>query len=154
MFDSASPLTAEDFRVIASAAERPSIALLNKRDLPARIAACDLQASGLRAPVIDFSARTATGVEALRTALLAAIEAAAGGDGADDVAISRVRHREALTHALEALGRARDSTLARMPPEIVAVEMNAAAEALAAITGTIGSEDVLDLIFREFCIGK
>jgi tRNA modification GTPase len=154
VFDAASVLADEDFRVIALTARCPSIALLNKRDLPAKIGERDLRACGLRAPVIDFSATEAIGVDALRTALLAQIEATPGGDGAGDVAISRVRHREALRRALEALRRAEEVVLSRMPPEIVAVEMTAAADALGAITGAIGVEDVLDLIFREFCIGK
>ncbi|SRR5579875_496247 len=154
VFDAASALVDEDFRVIALTERRPSIALLNKSDLPAKINERDLRARGLRAPVIDFSATEAIGVNALRTALLAQIEATSGGDGAGDVAISRVRHREALGRALEALRRAQEGVLSRIPPEIVAVEMTAVADALGAITGAIGVEDVLDVIFREFCIGK
>ena len=41
-----------------------------------------------------------------------------------------------------------------MPPEIVAVDIMAAADALGSITGIVGTEDVLDALFREFCIGK
>jgi len=41
-----------------------------------------------------------------------------------------------------------------MPPEIVAVDVAIAAESLGSITGEVSSEDVLDAIFREFCIGK
>jgi tRNA modification GTPase len=44
--------------------------------------------------------------------------------------------------------------LERMPPEISAVDITAAVEALGAITGEVTGEDVLDAIFREFCIGK
>jgi tRNA modification GTPase len=41
-----------------------------------------------------------------------------------------------------------------MPPEIIAVDICGAADALGAITGDITSEDVLDAVFRDFCIGK
>ncbi len=41
-----------------------------------------------------------------------------------------------------------------MPPEIVAVDIMAAAAALGSITGEVGADDVLDAIFRDFCIGK
>jgi tRNA modification GTPase len=153
VFDGASPLEDDDFRVIAMAAERPAIALLNKCDLPARIAESELRVRGLRAPAIRFSARDAIGVEALRSAILAQLEDAAA-DAFDDVAISRVRHREALVRAGDALERARESLAAQMPPEIIAVEIAAAAAALGEITGEIGAEEVLDVIFREFCIGK
>jgi tRNA modification GTPase len=41
-----------------------------------------------------------------------------------------------------------------MPPEIVAVDIMAAAAALGSITGEVSADDVLDAIFRDFCIGK
>jgi tRNA modification GTPase len=72
----------------------------------------------------------------------------------DMVAISRERHRDALAHALASLAAARHSALTAMPPEIVAVDVMAAADALGSITGIVGTEDVLDALFREFCIGK
>ena len=49
---------------------------------------------------------------------------------------------------------AEHSARAAMPPEIVAVDVSIAADALASISGQVTSEDVLDAIFREFCIGK
>ena len=103
---------------------------------------------------MSFSALRAEGTPALRDELGRVVEALAASGPGDDVAISRERHRQALATALEALERARASALAGMPPEIVAVDTAAAAEALGAITGEVGTEDVLDAVFREFCIGK
>ena len=73
---------------------------------------------------------------------------------ANGPAISRERHRAALAQAGEALDSARAAAIASMPPEIVAVDIALATEALGSITGTISSEDILDAIFRQFCIGK
>ncbi|HUY17919.1 MAG TPA: tRNA uridine-5-carboxymethylaminomethyl(34) synthesis GTPase MnmE [Candidatus Binataceae bacterium] len=153
VFDSSAALNGEDFQVAALTAGRSAVALLNKCDRPAQIAERDLRAHGVAGPIIRFSALEAIGLDDLRREILAQIEASTG-DGGDDVAISRERHREALARALEALGRAQTDTLTGMPPEIVAVEMTTAAEALGALTGEVGAEDVLELIFREFCIGK
>jgi tRNA modification GTPase len=72
----------------------------------------------------------------------------------DGVAVSRERHRAALAQAADALATARESAMTAMPPEIVAVDLTLAADALATITGVISTEDVLDAVFREFCIGK
>jgi len=72
----------------------------------------------------------------------------------DQIAISRERHRDALATALQALKNARTSALSLMPPEIVAVDIMAAASALGSITGEVSGEEVLDAIFRDFCIGK
>ncbi len=72
----------------------------------------------------------------------------------DGVAVSRERHRQALARAIAALETARAGALGRMPPEIVAVDVAIAADALGSITGEVSPEDVLDAIFAEFCIGK
>ncbi len=154
VFDSSGPLEAEDQRVIAVCTGRPGVAILNKQDLPAAISCESL--SGLRMPILRFSALTADGVPALRDELLRAIETSApAGEGArTEVAISRERHRQALATALGALESARRGAIAALPPELVAVDVAAAADALGAITGAVGAEDVLDAVFREFCIGK
>jgi tRNA modification GTPase len=64
--------------------------------------------------------------------------------------VTRERHRAALEDVRAALGRAaRESS-----PELVAEELRAAAHALGRIVGRTGVEDVLDVLFAEFCIGK
>jgi tRNA modification GTPase len=63
---------------------------------------------------------------------------------------TRARHREALTRCLDALDRARCAHL----PELGAEELRRAADELGRITGRIDIEDMLDAIFRDFCIGK
>jgi tRNA modification GTPase len=92
----------------------------------------------------------------LRDALVDSLGRLTGTHTCNDsaVVISRERHRAALAQAADALAAARESALAAMPPEIVAVDLTLAADALATITGVISSEDLLDAIFREFCIGK
>jgi tRNA modification GTPase len=155
VFDSSRPFEDDDARVLGLCQGRAGVALLNKSDLrPPVLAPSDLLRRGIGMPVMRFSALGAEGAPALRDELARAVEALAAGGPRDGVAISRERHREALAKALEALGNARASALAGMPPEIVAVDAAAAAEALGALTGAIGAEDVLDAVFREFCIGK
>lgn len=158
VFDGARPFAPEDAAVIELCRGRAGVALLNKRDLPQILDAGDLRGRGLALPVVEFSARTAAGIDELRACLRDTVatlaEAGGGADGADEVVISRERHRAALAQALEALNSARAAAAAAMPPEIVAVDVAAAAEALAAITGEITSEDLLDAVFRDFCIGK
>ena len=154
VFDCSRPLEAGDLRVIELCRGRRGVAVLNKRDLPAVLSAENL--SGLAMPVLPFSALKAEGVAALRSELQSAVEALAGEDGGpnEGVAISRERHRQALATALEALEGARRGALSALPPEVIAVDVAVAAEALGAITGAVGVEDVLDAVFREFCIGK
>jgi tRNA modification GTPase len=157
IFDGARPFEDEDRDVIRMCRERVGVALLNKSDLPQMLSPERLEEYGLEMPLVAFSALKAEGVSELRDHLERAVEALLGKrgeNGTEGVAISRERHREALARALDALESARQAALSSMPPEIVAVDVGLAAEALASITGAVTTEDVLDAVFREFCIGK
>jgi tRNA U34 5-carboxymethylaminomethyl modifying GTPase MnmE/TrmE len=158
--------------VIRLTANRTGLAILNKRDLPAAITDNDLRGHGLTIPILPFSAINLDEAAALRAELTKAISALISDSsvvgvaaepspnlsrkvtGEASVAISRERHRDALAMALGALKNARTSALSLMPPEIVAVDIMAAASALGSITGEVSGEDILDAIFRDFCIGK
>ncbi|MBI3513523.1 MAG: tRNA uridine-5-carboxymethylaminomethyl(34) synthesis GTPase MnmE [Proteobacteria bacterium] len=99
-------------------------------------------------PVLAISARTGQGLDALTAALYARAEHALA-TGADPVP-TRARHRAAVVEARDCLARAQGATL----PELVTEDVRLAARAIGRITGRVDVEDVLDVIFREFCIGK
>jgi tRNA modification GTPase len=120
-----------------------SLLILNKADLlPAPLQAL----SGHQ--LIAVSALTGSGLSDLLAALKerAATLLASG----DQPVLTRLRHREALEDCREALARG----LAIGPVELKAEELRLATRALGRITGRVDVEDVLDVIFREFCIGK
>jgi tRNA modification GTPase len=159
VFDSSRPLDDDDYAVAALTVDRCAIAVLNKSDLPA--AADESELKRLRiggdGPVVRLSALDGVGLEDLRSALSNRIETIGGSSsesGAADVAISRERHRAALERASLALEAARESARAGMPPEIIAIDVALACDWLGAITGEVSTENVLDALFREFCIGK
>jgi len=97
---------------------------------------------------LKLSAKTGQGIDAL-VAALGARAAAALGSGADPVP-TRARHRAAVEEARACLVRAGTAAL----PELVAEDVRLAVRALGRITGRVDVEDILDVIFREFCIGK
>lgn len=97
---------------------------------------------------LPVSARTGEGLDALRSALAAeAVRLAGVGDAA---LLTRPRHRAALGEAAEWLGEASTAAL----PELTSEALRAALRALGRLTGRVGVEEVLDLVFRDFCIGK
>jgi tRNA modification GTPase len=154
-FDSSRALEAEDDALIRFTKRHAGIAILNKRDLPVAVSETDLRNRGLELPILPLSAIHPEDAAPLRAELTKVIEVlTASSSNNDGIAISRERHRDALASAALALKNARASALAPMPPEIVAVDISAAADALGSITGEVSSEDVLDAIFRDFCIGK
>ncbi|UYN94907.1 MAG: tRNA uridine-5-carboxymethylaminomethyl(34) synthesis GTPase MnmE [Enhydrobacter sp.] len=98
--------------------------------------------------VVALSARTGAGLPEL----LARIERSAGGlmEASGPPPLTRARHREALMEAQAALGRALQA------PEIAlaAEDLRLAMRAIGRITGTVRIDELLDVIFRDFCIGK
>ncbi len=154
VFDSSEPLTAEDVKIADHVRGRIGLAILNKNDLPQRTGDGDLKALGIEVPIISFSTVLAEGIDHLKCELLSAIESLEGPCSGEELVISRERHRDALARALEALEAARHSALQSMPPEMIAVDVTLAADALGQLTGEVHTEDVLDAVFREFCIGK
>lgn len=97
---------------------------------------------------IGVSARTGQGLELLRAELEAAAVARAGLS--DTATLTRPRHRAALREAVEWLERLPDAGL----PELRAEALRNALRALSRLTGRVDVEQVLDLVFSEFCIGK
>jgi tRNA modification GTPase len=95
-----------------------------------------------------ISAKTGAGVPAFLEALTEMVKARIGTQGA--APLTRVRHRRALEECRDALGRAAAATL----PELAAEDLRLAARALGRITGRVDVEEILDVVFRDFCIGK
>jgi len=108
----------------------------------------DLAAVDAVVGVVALSATSGLGL----TELLARIERAAGQLMEQGAAapLTRVRHREALIEAEKALGRA----LAASEIALAAEDLRLAMRALGRITGTVRIDELLDVIFRDFCIGK
>jgi tRNA modification GTPase len=129
-----------------------SLLILNKVDLcHPRKNASEMLHVGVgseKTPIYSVSARTEAGLaEAL--AALESMARARIGPGRS-APITRARHRAALEETLLALRR----TAPERPVELNAEDLRLAARSLGRITGRIDVEDVLDHVFREFCIGK
>jgi tRNA modification GTPase len=100
------------------------------------------------APALRISVKTGAGLEALLSRLTDELARRLGATGAP--LITRARHRAALEECLAALRRYDAAAL----PELAAEDLRLAARALGRITGRVDVEDLLDIIFRDFCIGK
>jgi tRNA modification GTPase len=97
-----------------------------------------------------ISLKSGEGVDRFLGVLSAVVrDRMAAGAGAAPL-LTRARHREAVAFCREALGRA----LAAPMPELAAEDLRLAARGLGRITGAVDVEEVLDVIFRDFCIGK
>ena len=121
-----------------------AFALLNKSDLLAHAPPSAIAGHA----ALMLSCLTGAGVEALLERLAQEIARRYPADGVP--ALTRARHRQAVMDCREALARARAGPM----DERLAEELRLAAHALGRITGRVDVEAVLDLVFRDFCIGK
>jgi tRNA modification GTPase len=109
------------------------------------------QSAGNPPPTFVISALTGTGIDGLVAALSG--HARDYFSTTEAALVTRARHRRALEETVAAL----DRCLAQGPSgrdELVAEELRAAATTLGRLTGRVDVEDILDVIFRDFCIGK
>lgn len=132
------------------------VLVVNKIDL---IAAESVQSlsDALRArtgcEVLPISVRAGEGLEALKVAIQSQFVKPSFEPG-DNIMVTQIRHRVALERAAASLQESLGSIKRGIAAEFVAVDLRAAADALGEIVGTITSDEVLDRIFSEFCVGK
>lgn len=141
---------------IATRLARNGFIVINKIDLvnpPAVAGFCESfsQQSSLR--VVPISVRTGEGLDKLKREIVSqflgsSLEASTG------LMITNVRHRMALERAMTCVDQALASVRGGAQPEFVALDLRGASEALGEIVGDITSDDILNRIFSEFCIGK
>ena len=125
-----------------------TIVLVNKIDLAAVPAGLTL---GGR-ETLGVSARTGRNIEILVARLAAEIGARHAPGAAP--AITRARHRTALEGCAAAIARCRRQLDGAAPAELAAEDLRLATRALGRITGEVDVEDILDVVFADFCIGK
>lgn len=145
-------LDADDQAVLNSNSGIAAIIVLNKIDLPRVITPEQVSALRPENPVLEVSAKTREGLERLREAVVAMIEGGRPREQAQ--VISNLRHRDALAKALDSLRLVRQSLAEARPPDVVAVDVQDAIDHVGTITGVVTSEEILDRIFSQFCIGK
>jgi tRNA modification GTPase len=135
-----------DLATLALAGEE-SLCVVSKADLASLPATLGVGGH----PALPLSCRTGEGFDHLLEALGAAAAERLSPEGGP--APTRSRHRAALGAALEALERFRQVP-AGAELALLAEDLRLAARALGRLTGRVGVDDILDLIFAEFCIGK
>jgi tRNA modification GTPase len=102
-------------------------------------------------PVVSTSALTGEGIAALREKILAL---ATGGAAAEPGMLTSLRQHQAVTTALAALADAAKANAAAIPHEMILLDLYRALWALDSLTGQTTPDDILNLIFSTFCIGK
>ena len=150
VFDNSQPLTDEDTELINAAAEVPTIAVINKNDLSAKL---DINKIKLGINnIVYVSAATGEGKEAL----IEAIETIAGTNrlNPSEGILANERQRSNVENALRSVTEAKDAVMSGMTYDAVTVSLEDALAELMEMTGEKVSDEVVDRIFHNFCVGK
>ncbi|NQT52952.1 tRNA uridine-5-carboxymethylaminomethyl(34) synthesis GTPase MnmE [bacterium] len=151
--DAAQPLGDPECRLWDGIDAPHKLLVFSKADLPRRVNAADAAVLSGACPVLHVSAATGQGMDALGMALVRAVKEGQVDASPTDL-VWNARHRAALRRARHALRRAQQAAESDLGAEFVAADLREAHDAVGAITGEVVAEDILDVIFAEFCIGK
>ena len=146
----------DGYEIVAPVRGEQNIVLLNKTDLVGPVTVehlVGLVRHSTNCRVLPISVRTGEGLEELQEIIRSSLSQGSLESG-EGVGVTNVRHRQALERAGSSLREALDATVRGIQPECVAVDLRGAADFLGEITGVITSDEVLEQIFSEFCIGK
>jgi tRNA modification GTPase len=149
VLDVSQPLTEADRNYLAEGAGKKHIIVLNKSDLPAQLQL----PSQVNSPAIRVSCLSGEGIEALKDAIKELVWSGEINAEMLQVMIS-ARHQDALNRARVAALRTLEAMRENQPLELVALDLRMAVDAVGEIVGKTTTEDLLDVIFRQFCIGK
>lgn len=150
VLDASQPLNAEESELIKSLAGRPALVALNKTDLLQLDELSPVEGS-LFTPMVRTCAMTGEGVAELRSQILSL---AGANSETQSGMLTNLRQHEAVTAALAALAAAERAVADHIPHEMLMLDLYAALRQLDALTGETTPDDILNLIFSTFCIGK
>jgi tRNA modification GTPase len=152
VLDGSESLSGEDQEIIQELRGKKVVVAINKIDLPQKLSRSKVEKEGLEGHIVEISAKEARGIDKLKEAIIStAVSQIAEGPS---VFINRLRHKLALERAEESLQKAKESIEKEMSPEFIALDLKLALEHLGEIVGETTTEDILDKIFSDFCIGK
>lgn len=149
VLDGAQPIGEEDRELLSQVEGRAAIIVENKSDLRSS----QFAVPGSQLMRVETSALTGQGIAELREAILQQM----GGESGPQIEtgfLTNVRHQKLVSDSLAGLGAATNAVAARVPHEMLLLDLYNALRPLDEITGATTTDDVLNLIFGTFCIGK
>ena len=152
LFDASKKLSKEDNLLMQRVKNKPVVAAINKIDLRQRIEKAKIRKRFLR--VIDISAKKAQNINCLEEAILDLVSRGKADTQPELMLLSNARHIEAIKEAQKLIVQAIDLLDNGVSIEFIAQDLKDALSNLDNILGKTFSEDLLDNIFSQFCIGK
>ena len=152
VLDASEELENEDIEVINQIKENKKkvIVLLNKIDLNKKI---NLAGHNLE-NIVEISAKDNIGIEDMQEKIYSYIVEEDVENSSEKLIITNIRHKTALEKTKDAIKNIFETIDMGLPMDLISVDLKEALDSLSEITGEISSEDILDHVFGNFCVGK
>lgn len=153
IFDASKEIDEEDLEVIDFIKNKKAIIILNKIDLKAKIDENNENLKKLSGNIIKMSALKNIGIDKLYEKITEMFNLNEINLDNENV-ITNVRQKNLITKAIENVKKAKETIEQKMPIDIVAIFIKDILEDLGKITGEVATEDIIEEIFANFCLGK
>ncbi len=153
VLDGSGGLSREDRAIMEELQDRAVILVINKMDLPERINMNQVKEALPGKRIVKISATQKTGLPELKRAI---VDMFWQGEvlSPETALVTNARHKDALLRAKESLQNCRSSLQSRVPLEFISLDLRSSLNSLGEIVGETATEDILNQIFSQFCIGK
>jgi tRNA modification GTPase len=143
-----------DWEIIDEIREKKKVIAVNKGDLPMKTSGQQIRKLLPDTKAVEISALKNWGIGDLKECILRTLTRDGIGRDPEEVIVVNARHRKALKDSLRCMVRAKEGMEGKIPIELVALELRSCLDYLGDIGGKTTTEEVLDFIFSQFCIGK
>ena len=151
LVDGSAALDSQDRDLLQAIAGKQFVTVVNKSDLPQAVAESELPAG---AEIVHISSKNGSGIDQLRSVIFNSFISDRVLTSRDHVAVSTVRHRDIIVRALAGLDGFSSGLARGVSGELLAIDLRESLAAVGEITGETTPDDILDIIFSSFCIGK
>jgi tRNA modification GTPase len=154
MIDGSQELNMEDMEIFEDVKFKKKVVILNKNDLPLKIELEEIKKRFHQDPVVSISALKNSGIERLKETIYTSLVHRDVRITPEHLILANIRHKTALIQVKDDLLNALKGLEEKSSFEFIAFELRLALEALGEIVGDTTTEEVLNRIFEQFCIGK
>ena len=153
IIDSSKKLEEEDKEILKILENKKVIIVLNKQDLNQEVSTETSEIKNMKKPIIKLSALKKEGIEELYSEISKLFKL--GEVSIDDsVTVTNERHKEIIKNVQKKAKESIDAINDNLPIDIISIPIKQMLEELGKIIGTTASEDIINEIFKKFCLGK
>ncbi|MGR3293869.1 MAG: hypothetical protein ACUZ9M_07635, partial [Candidatus Scalindua sp.] len=153
VIDGSVQLCNQQIELFDSITTRNKITVINKTDLKQNVCYENLPSQMKAFPVVNTSVLTGEGLDRLKKTIVSEILESNVDTSASDMVFT-MRQKVVIGKALEIIGQISDSLADGIGHELIAIDLRRAVDTIGEVTGEVVTDDILDIIFSTFCVGK